>query len=61
MKWCLLHYEGNVIAEARAEGGGMLGDFVETIKPGDTFLGHSFADIKALGEGEHDIEEKAEA
>lgn len=41
---------------SRAEGDGLLGDLFVTIKPDDVFGKLTYDDLKALGEGEHDIE-----
>lgn len=44
------------LVRARAEGGGALGDLVVEVRPGDSFLGHTYDDLAALGEGAHDLE-----
>ncbi len=42
---------------ARMEGdSGELGDFMEHIRPGETFLGWSYAELLAMGDGMHDIQ-----
>ena len=63
MKVFLSHIGGNVFIQARPESddGAMFGDVSRMLQPGEEFFGNTFADIKALGEGEHDIIEKETA
>lgn len=44
-----------IFIQAVAEGPGLLGDATRLLLPGETFFGLSFAEVKALGDGEHDI------
>jgi len=64
MKVFLSHVGGNVFIQARPESDdsvALVGDVSRTLQPGEDFFGNSFADIHALGEGEHDITEKETA
>lgn len=56
----LSHRNGYLLIQARAESddGAAVGDMVTTIERGQDFLGHSYADLLSLGEGEHNITEK---
>ncbi len=36
----------------------VLGDMWETVRPGGQFLGYSYDELRALGEGKHDLEPK---
>lgn len=64
MKVCLIHLPGSILIQARAESdddADLIGDLNATIEPGQEFLGHSYADLVALGEGEQTITEKETA
>ncbi len=50
--------DGNILAQASVEDFGMSGDIRNVIKPGEDFFGYTFAEIAALGDGEHNIDEK---
>lgn len=39
---------------------GLVGDLREVVKPGETFWGWTYQELRDLGTGEHDIEERAE-
>jgi hypothetical protein len=46
----------------RAEGpGGLTGDLHLQLRPGETFLGWTYAQLAELGDGGHDLEPKDEA
>ncbi len=42
----------------RAEGPGLIGDFRHTLLPGQSFMGYTFAELKALGPGQHSLSPK---
>lgn len=52
--------EGEVRIQARAESedGRTLGDLTQEVGPGEGFAGHTFEELKALGDGGHDLEPK---
>ncbi len=51
--------EGEVIhIRQRAEGPGIVGDATARVTPGQNFYGWSFEELKALGNGGHEIEPK---
>ena len=45
---------------AESEDGDMVGDLFAEIKPGEKFLNLSFYQLKALGVGEHDLDQGLE-
>lgn len=47
---------GRVLVRARAEGQDVVGDMSLTLNPGEDFLGWPAAELRALGDGEHEIE-----
>ena len=47
-------------ARAESEDGEMVGDLFAEIKPDQQFLSLSFSDLKALGVGEHDLDQGLE-
>lgn len=49
-----------ILVMARPEGEGVVGDLVVKVSEGQSFMGWSFDELKALGEGEHEIEPKRE-
>lgn len=58
MRVCLV-FGGTVVhVMVRAQTGATVGDMTEHVRPGDTFLGHSYDELRALGEGAHDIQPK---
>ncbi len=46
---------GALLIQVRAEGEGIIGDLTATVTPGHSFMGHDYAALVALGNGEHDI------
>lgn len=49
-----------VVLKARAEGaGGARGDLVREIRPGESFLGWRYDELRQLGEGLHELEPKS--
>jgi len=52
----LILADGEVIVRARAEGpAGQLGDLIRIVRPGETVLGYSYEELRALGDGAHDL------
>jgi hypothetical protein len=45
-----------VYVQARAEGEGVVGDVVREVGPDEDFLGWSYDELVALGDGRHDVE-----
>ncbi len=58
MKACFTDTGQGIFIQAMAEGPGVLGDATRLLLPGELFFGLSFAEVKALGDGEHDITPK---
>lgn len=60
MKVFLSGADRTVLIQCRAESddGEVIGDLSVTVAPGEDFMGHSYADLVALGEGEQTITEK---
>ncbi len=62
MKVFLTQIEGGTVqVMARPEGPGVFGDLVVLVGEGEaqpTFLGWTAAELKAMGEGEHELSEK---
>jgi hypothetical protein len=58
MKVYLVHGEdGAVHIMARAEGPrGLIGDMHHVVRPGESWGDLSYEELRALGEGEHDID-----
>jgi hypothetical protein len=54
-------YDGGIQIMARAEGPDAIGDLVRDIGPGESFLGLTFDQWAALGNGQHDIDVKQPA
>ena len=42
----------HILVSARAEGDGMLGDIFEEVRPGESFWGLSYEDLRNHGSGE---------
>lgn len=48
-----------ILIQARAEGPGRtLGHLTREIRPGDSFLGWSYDELRALGNGMHELQPK---
>jgi hypothetical protein len=47
--------DDSVMVQARAEDGIRIGDLLHEVKPGECFAGLSYAEIRELGDGEHDL------
>jgi hypothetical protein len=48
--------DGRILVQARAEGvGGIVGDMEQTVREGGGFMGHDYAELKRLGDGEHEL------
>jgi hypothetical protein len=54
----LTHNPDGIILMARAAEGKQRGDLVRELGPGDEFLGWPYAQLRALGEGEHHITDR---
>jgi hypothetical protein len=54
----LTHKSGSLVLMARAAKGKLRGDLVRELQPGDEFLGWTYAELRALGKGEHDLQER---
>lgn len=61
MKVYLTVEKNRVLIAARAEGEGMLGDLFEEVRPGESFWGFSYEDLKKHGSGELEISEKGKS
>lgn len=54
--------DGTILAMARAESdGGVIGDLRLPVRPGGQFLGWSYDELAALGEGRHEMTERPAA
>jgi len=61
MEVCL-NYEPEIVhVSAVVRGPGIIGDFHHSVKPGDDFLGWSYDELLALGEGRHELADKSKA
>lgn len=49
------HVGDKLEIRARMEGDGMLGDFRETVSPGDTIFGKPASELFALPDGQHEL------
>ena len=52
------HKDSIVVVQARAEGPGIIGDAVWTVKPGGSLLGHPYERWAALPIGRNEVELK---
>jgi hypothetical protein len=52
-----IHHEGErIVIMARAEGpGGLIGDLIHDVLPGESWGDLSYEELRQLGEGEHDV------
>ncbi len=58
------HFVGELIViEIRPESQGntIIGDFRQEVQPGESWMGYSYDDLRALGEGRHTLLTKTEA
>ena len=55
MKVFLSKVDGGVMVQARAVGKGLLGDLTQLVEPGGEFLGYSYDELAATGNGECDL------
>lgn len=61
MKAFFTNINGDVQILARMEGdNGMVGQFSHLVRDGELFLGWTVAELLELGDGEHEIEDKAQ-
>lgn len=49
-----------VVVQAVARGKGVLGDMIREVREGDDFFGHTYDELKELGEGEVTLADKAD-
>ena len=59
MKVFITHASDSVVVRSKAEGqGGILEDFKIEVRPGSDFLGWSYEELRALGEGQRELDWK---
>lgn len=61
MAWHLTFRGDEVLVQRRAEapddgdGAPAVGDLRETVRPGEEFLGHTYEELRDMGEGEREL------
>ena len=59
MNFYVVHYDGSIELRVRAEGaGGMKGDSITDVRPGETFAGYTYEELRDMGAGLVNIEPK---